>query len=271
MQTWSGLQGIAEVIGDLRPELHVVRDERGRELYDLPDAPRPGEDVEAPARFLPEFDSLVLAHADRTRIVSDAHRPSLVTKNLRVRATFLWDGFVQGTWTVERSRKEVDARPGAVREAAEAGRASAARGGRVAAALPRARRGDVRRQAELTGATSGRAAGRRRRRGAAQPHRRPLDPEIGDRRERGDVGTTIATLTGSPRPRSPRSVTPWCMRNTVTGQFQRKTLYEALPAATIGRRSSRRTSPDGRPARRREHDAREQQSAQEGETSGSKM
>jgi hypothetical protein len=108
MQVWSGLQGIAGVIGALRPELHVVRDERGRELYDLPDAPRPGEDVEAPARFLPEFDSLVLAHADRTRIVSDAHRPSLTTKNLRVRATFLWDGLVQGTWTVERSRKRVE-------------------------------------------------------------------------------------------------------------------------------------------------------------------
>ena len=101
-----GLQGIAAVIAELRPELRVFRDERGRELYDIPDAPRPGEDVEAPARFLPEFDSLVLAHADRTRVIADAHRPSLTTKNLRVRATFLWDGFVGGTWTAERKRKE---------------------------------------------------------------------------------------------------------------------------------------------------------------------
>jgi Winged helix DNA-binding domain len=108
VQTWSGLQGIGETIGDLRPELRVFRDERGRELYDLPDAPRPGEAIEAPPRFLPEFDSLVLAHADRSRIVADAHRPSLVTKNLRVRATFLWDGFVQGTWTVVRKRKEAE-------------------------------------------------------------------------------------------------------------------------------------------------------------------
>ena len=105
-QTWSGLQGLAAVLSELRPELRVFRDERGRELFDVPDAPRPGEDVEAPARFLPEFDSLLLAHADRTRIVADAYRPSLVTKNLRVRATFLWDGFVQGTWTAERRRKE---------------------------------------------------------------------------------------------------------------------------------------------------------------------
>ena len=106
VQTWSGLQGIAAVISELRPGLRVFRDERGRELFDIPDAPRPGEDVDAPPRFLPEFDSLVLAHADRTRIVADAHRPSLTTKNLRVRATFLWDGFVQGTWTAERKRKE---------------------------------------------------------------------------------------------------------------------------------------------------------------------
>ena len=48
----------------------------------------------------------MLAHADRSRVIADVHRPSLTTKNLRVRATFLWDGFVQGTWTVERKRKE---------------------------------------------------------------------------------------------------------------------------------------------------------------------
>ena len=74
VQTWSGLQGIAAVIAELRPGLRVFRDERGRELFDIPDAPRPGEDVEAPPRFLPEFDSLVLAHADRTRIVADRRR-----------------------------------------------------------------------------------------------------------------------------------------------------------------------------------------------------
>jgi hypothetical protein len=93
------------VIDGLRRELVVFRDARGRELFDLPDAPRPSEDVDAPARFLPEFDSLLLAHADRTRIVADEHRSALVTKNLRVRAAFLWDGVIQGTWTVERARK----------------------------------------------------------------------------------------------------------------------------------------------------------------------
>jgi hypothetical protein len=105
VQAWSGSKGLGTVIDGLRPELVVFRDARGRELFDLPDAPRPSEDVDAPPRLLPEFDSLLLAHADRTRIVADEHRSALVTKNLRVRAAFLLDGVIQGTWTVERVGK----------------------------------------------------------------------------------------------------------------------------------------------------------------------
>jgi len=48
----------------------------------------------------------VLAHADRTRLLADEHRAALVTKNLRVRAAFLWDGMVAGTWEVERKRAQ---------------------------------------------------------------------------------------------------------------------------------------------------------------------
>jgi winged helix DNA-binding protein len=104
MQTWSGLQGLKGAFDAVRPNLRTFRNEQGRELFDLPDAPRPDGDVPAPARFLPEFDNLVLAHADRTRVLADAHRGAVVTKNLRVRSTFLWDGFVAGTWTAERKR-----------------------------------------------------------------------------------------------------------------------------------------------------------------------
>jgi hypothetical protein len=103
-QAFTGLKGLADAFARLRPELRVFRDERGRELYDVPDGPLPDEDVAAPVRFLPEFDSLLLAHADRTRIVADEHRAGLVTRNLRVRATFLVDGFVRGTWTATRAR-----------------------------------------------------------------------------------------------------------------------------------------------------------------------
>ena len=104
VQAWSGLTGIAAVLKGMAARLETFQGEGTRVLYDLPDAPRPDEDVPCPPRFLPDFDSLVLAHADRTRVIADEHRPQLVTKNLRVRATFLWDGEAAGTWGVERSK-----------------------------------------------------------------------------------------------------------------------------------------------------------------------
>jgi hypothetical protein len=105
VQTWSGLQGIKAVLEVMRPRLVVFADERGRELFDLPEAPRPAPDTRAPPRLLAEFDTLLLAHADRARVIAEEHRPAVVTKNLRVRATFLIDGFVRGTWEIKRARR----------------------------------------------------------------------------------------------------------------------------------------------------------------------
>lgn len=102
--TWLGLRGLRATFDALRPELAVFRDERGRELFDLPDAPRPDAEVDAPVRFLPEFDNLVLGHDDRARVIAPEHKPRLITKNLLVPATFLVDGFVAGTWKSERKR-----------------------------------------------------------------------------------------------------------------------------------------------------------------------
>jgi hypothetical protein len=106
LQTWSGLPAplARETFEALRPKLTVLSGERGRELFDLPDAPRPDADVLAPPRFLPEFDNLVLSHVDRTRFLADAHRKSVYLPGLRVAPTFLVDGFVAGTWKVERAR-----------------------------------------------------------------------------------------------------------------------------------------------------------------------
>jgi hypothetical protein len=103
VQAWSGLSGMAAVLAGMRDELEAFKHGR-RTLFDLPGGPWPGEDAPAPPRLLPEFDSLVLAHKDRTRVVADEHRKSLVTGNLRIRATFLVDGFVAGTWTMARER-----------------------------------------------------------------------------------------------------------------------------------------------------------------------
>jgi hypothetical protein len=104
-QTWSGVGGLKAVLDGMRDRLEVFSDERGRELFDLPGAPRPDAGVAAPARLLPEFDNLVLAHDDRSRVIADEHRPLVTTKNLRVKATFLLDGVVAGTWTVAVKRK----------------------------------------------------------------------------------------------------------------------------------------------------------------------
>ncbi len=104
-QNWSGIGSLRATFEALRGELVTFRDARGRELFDLPDAPRPDEDTPAPVRFVPEYDNLVLGHDDRSRIVADPHRPRLVTKNLQVPATFLVDGLVAGTFRVERKKK----------------------------------------------------------------------------------------------------------------------------------------------------------------------
>ncbi|MFC0627223.1 winged helix DNA-binding domain-containing protein [Kribbella deserti] len=101
-QTWSGLTK-AKALFDAS-ELERFKDESGKILYDLPDAPRPGEHVDAPVRFLPEFDNLLLAHAKRERIIADEHRPAVFTKNLRIKATFLVDGRVAGLWTADKKR-----------------------------------------------------------------------------------------------------------------------------------------------------------------------
>ena len=125
-------RGRAGVVGRRRDEGRARRDARrgwrcsptsaGRELFDLPDAPRPGADVEAPVRYLPEFDNLVLAYDDRTRVIADEHRPLVTTKNLRVRATFLVDGVVAGDLGARRQAARGDGGAGAVRRGWRSGR-----------------------------------------------------------------------------------------------------------------------------------------------------
>ena len=106
MQTWTGIGGMKAVLDGMRERLEVLTEEGSRrELFDLPGAPRPDPDVPAPPRLLPEFDNLVLAHDDRSRVIADEHRPLVTTKNLRVKATFLLDGVVAGTWSIEVKRK----------------------------------------------------------------------------------------------------------------------------------------------------------------------
>jgi hypothetical protein len=103
-QNWSGLTRLKDVFERLRPRLLVFQDERGRELFDLPDAPRPDLDTPAPVRFLPDYDNVVLGHADRSRIVSKIDRALTLTANNMSPGSFLVDGRVRGLWKIERAR-----------------------------------------------------------------------------------------------------------------------------------------------------------------------
>ncbi|MFE9332463.1 winged helix DNA-binding domain-containing protein [Streptomyces sp. NPDC006925] len=104
-QTWSGLTRLGEVLERLRPQLRVFRDEAGRELYDLPDAPRPDPELPLPVRFLAEYDNIVLSHADRSRLLDEPVRRTLAGRNGQVPGTFLVDGRVRGMWKADTSRK----------------------------------------------------------------------------------------------------------------------------------------------------------------------
>jgi hypothetical protein len=102
-QAWLGVPGVAEAIARLRPALRVFAGPKKAELFDLPAAPRPGGDVRAPVRFLPDYDSVLIARADE-RLLSAAHRRAVFLPGLRVLATFLVNGRVAGTWTTERTK-----------------------------------------------------------------------------------------------------------------------------------------------------------------------
>ncbi|MFJ6750009.1 MULTISPECIES: winged helix DNA-binding domain-containing protein [unclassified Streptomyces] len=102
MQTWCGLTRLREVTDPLRPRLRTFRDEHGTELFDLPDAPLPGPDTEAPVRFLPEFDNVVLSHADRSRIIPPEFQGRSWDRNVAYRI-FLVDGTLRGLWRIETS------------------------------------------------------------------------------------------------------------------------------------------------------------------------
>ncbi len=99
-QAWSGLTGLGPVFADLRPGLRTFRDESGVELFDVPDAPRPSADTPSPVRLLPDFDSILISHQDRTRIFAAEHRQLIFTNNGIVHSSLLIDGFVRALWSI---------------------------------------------------------------------------------------------------------------------------------------------------------------------------
>jgi hypothetical protein len=103
VQAWSGLTRLRAVVERLRPRLATFRDERHRELFDLVSAPRPDPDIPAPPRFLPEYDNVLLGHADRSRIIPNNRRIPLPPGNGATRGTVLLDGMFGGEWRIDRT------------------------------------------------------------------------------------------------------------------------------------------------------------------------
>jgi hypothetical protein len=105
MQNWSGLTRLKAAFERLRPRLVSFRDEHGRELFDLPDAPLPDPEVAAPVRFLGEYDNLLLGHADRRRIIPEDFPWQAMRAPGRFVNNLLVDGILRATWWIEREGK----------------------------------------------------------------------------------------------------------------------------------------------------------------------
>jgi hypothetical protein len=104
---WSGLP-----VATLQPVVESAalvrrRDERDRELLDVPRRPVVRGDVAAPPRLLAPFDDAILAHADRTRVIDDDTRRAVIRGGI-VDAVVLVDGFVRGRWKVARAKRTAE-------------------------------------------------------------------------------------------------------------------------------------------------------------------
>jgi hypothetical protein len=110
MVTWSMMRTpeIMRSLAVLEPELRRFRNEQGRELLDVRRAPLPDPETPAPVRFLPKWDNVLLAHADRTRVLPEPYRRRVIGQNGDVAQTFLVDGFVAGTWRADGARVVVE-------------------------------------------------------------------------------------------------------------------------------------------------------------------
>jgi Winged helix DNA-binding domain len=151
VQRWSGLTKLKAVLERLRPRLVTFRAEDGKELFDVPDAPRPDPDVPAPVRLLGEYDNVLLGHADRRRLVPDDFPWEAMLAPGRFVNNLLVDGMLRATWWIERDgdRASLAIRPFRELSAAERDEVAAEAERMLAFSAPDAERRAVRFEAAV--------------------------------------------------------------------------------------------------------------------------
>lgn len=106
---WAGIPVGEAKRGGADLALVTYRDEAGRELVDLPDAPLPDETTQAPVRFLAHFDNATLVHFRRTGILPEEHRRRIFNiKNPFSVGTVLVDGRIVAGWSLREGRIVVE-------------------------------------------------------------------------------------------------------------------------------------------------------------------
>ena len=105
--TWSRYTGLREVFERLRRQLRTFRDEAGKEYFDIPEGPVVDADTPAPVRFLPQYDNLLLSHADRTRFTGGEDFSQVWLTQTKFLGTVLVDGMVAGMWRFDQPTRVV--------------------------------------------------------------------------------------------------------------------------------------------------------------------
>lgn len=105
---WTGMKvsDARETLEEVKPALSEVRADRHKgRLYALKeDLPELEAAEEKPSlRLLPKFDSLMMGHRDKTRLMDEETRRRVFLPRAEVAATILVDGRVEGVWSIKRS------------------------------------------------------------------------------------------------------------------------------------------------------------------------
>ncbi|MFG3038195.1 winged helix DNA-binding domain-containing protein [Streptomyces sp. NPDC048330] len=89
---------VRAAVASLDGALDRLEGPEGAVLYDVPGGPLPDEDVPAPPRLMAMWDSVLLAYADRGRIIPPDYRRHVIRVNGDTLPTLLVDGYVAGVW-----------------------------------------------------------------------------------------------------------------------------------------------------------------------------